>query len=87
MLDACADTSALHPFDHCAAQFTCQIRIFTVILKIPSAKGGPLDIHSRSEDHTDILMLAGIPQAFPDLPEHFPVKACRSGAGGGETDC
>ena len=87
MLDASSDISALYALDQRCGKLTCQVWVFAEIFKITAADGGTFDIYRRTKDHAQILVLAGVTDAFADFSQHFPVKAGRRRAGRRETNC
>ena len=55
MLRARGDAALLDSPDITRGYLSCKIRVFTEILEIPAAERIALDIHTRTQQHRDIL--------------------------------
>ena len=86
MLERCSHVFALYALDVGSGDLAGEVGVFGIILEIPAAERGTLDVYGRPEDHPDLICLAFFAQRFAHLLKKIPVKGAGSKTAGREAD-
>ena len=86
VLDAGAYVPTLDTVYVGGGHLTGEIRILGEILEVPSAQGGALDVHGRTQHHAKLLVLAAVADGLAHAADQLPVEGSGGGTGRGHTD-